>query len=149
MSYCEYRPESFANCPELNVLICDNTSWSSFPSIAGCPKLYTVSFKDSTVPTYVDDLLIELEANPDKASPTLPTYIKLIWGPFLQRYTEFLLRAEGLEAQKWQPAIPGTGHSSRLRFNDFLNSYGWTIAGGSNEIMRNIIAERILGMPKG
>ena len=62
MSYCEYRPESFANCPELNVLICDNTSWSSFPSIAGCPKLYTVSFKDSTVPTYVDDLLIELEA---------------------------------------------------------------------------------------
>ena len=78
-----------------------------------------------------------------------PTYIKLTWGPFLQRYTEFLLRAEGLETQKWQPAIPGTGHSSRLRFNDFLNSYGWTIAGGSNEIMRNIIAERILGMPKG
>ena len=27
--------------------------------------------------------------------------------------------------------------------------HGWTIAGGSNEIMRNIISERILGMPKG
>lgn len=102
-----------------------------------------------TVRLMIRKLLIELEANPDKASPTLPTYIKLTWGPFLQRYTEFLLRAEGLETQKWQPAIPGTGHSSRLRFNDFLNSYGWTIAGGSNEIMRNIIAERILGMPKG
>jgi alkylation response protein AidB-like acyl-CoA dehydrogenase len=102
-----------------------------------------------TVRLMIRQLLIELEANPDKASPTLPTYIKLTWGPFLQRYTEFLLRAEGLETQKWQPAIPGTGHSSRLRFNDFLNSYGWTIAGGSNEIMRNIIAERILGMPKG
>lgn len=94
-------------------------------------------------------LLMELEANPDKASPTLPTYIKLTWGPFLQRYTEFLLRAEGLEAQKWEPAIPGTSHSSRLRINDFLNSYGWTIAGGSNEIMRNIISERILSLPKG
>ena len=94
-------------------------------------------------------LLIELEANPDKASPTLPTYIKLIWGPFLQRYTEFLLRAEGIEALKWQPSIPGTGHSSRLRMNDFLKSYGWTIAGGSNEIMRNIISERILGLPRG
>ena len=102
-----------------------------------------------TVRLMIRQLLIELEANPDKASPTLPTYIKLTWGPFLQRYTEFLLRAEGLETQKWQPAIPGTGHSSRLRFNDFLNSYGWTIAGGSNEIMRNIISERILGMPKG
>ena len=102
-----------------------------------------------TVRLMIRKLLIELEAHPDKASATLPTYIKLTWGPFLQRYTEFLLRAEGLETQKWQPAIPGTSHRSRLRTNDFLNSYGWTIAGGSNEIMRNIIAERILGMPKG
>lgn len=94
-------------------------------------------------------LLIELEANPDKASPTLPTYIKLNWGPFLQRYTEFLLRAEGIDALRWQPSIPGTGHSSRLRMNDFLKSYGWTIAGGSNEIMRNIVSERILAMPRG
>ena len=70
----------------------------------------------------IKKLLIELEANPDKASPTLPTYIKVTWGPFLQRYTEFLLRAEGLQAQQWQPAIPGTSHSSRLRINDFLNS---------------------------
>ena len=102
-----------------------------------------------TVRLMIRQLLMELEANPEKASSTLPTYIKLTWGPFLQRYTEFLLRAEGLETQKWQPAIPGTSHSSRLRMNDFLNSYGWTIAGGSNEIMRNIISERILGLPKG
>ena len=97
----------------------------------------------------IRQLLMQLEANPDKASPTLPTYIKLTWGPFLQRYTEFLLRSEGLDAMKWQPAIPGTGFSSRLRMNDFLKSYGWTIAGGSNEVMRNIIAERILGLPRG
>ena len=102
-----------------------------------------------TIRLMIRQLLIELEANPDKASPTLPTYIKLTFGPFLQRYTEFLLRAEGMETMKWQPAIPGTGHSSRLRFNDFLKSYGWTIAGGSNEIMRNIVAERILGLPRG
>ena len=101
-----------------------------------------------TIRLMIRTLLIELEKNPDKASPTLPTYIKLTFGPFLQRYTEFLLRAEGLDAQKWQPAIPGTSHSSRLRMNDFLKSYGWTIAGGSNEIMRNLIAERILGLPR-
>src|SRR3546814_13136549 len=94
-------------------------------------------------------LLIELEANPDKASPTLPTYIKLIWGPFLQRYTEFLLRAEGIDALKWQPSIPGTGHSSRLRKNDFLTSYGRTNAGGSNELMRHIVSAPRLAPPRG
>ena len=97
----------------------------------------------------IRNLLMELEANPQKASPTLPVYIKLYWGPLLQRYTEFVLRAEGLPAQKWQKPIPGTGQTSRLRMNDFLKSYGWTIAGGANEIMRNIISERILGLPKG
>jgi alkylation response protein AidB-like acyl-CoA dehydrogenase len=31
---------------------------------------------------------------------------------------------------------------------DFMNSYAWTIAGGSEEIQRKIVSERMLGMPK-
>ena len=33
--------------------------------------------------------------------------------------------------------------------DDFLYSRAYTIAGGSNEIMRNVIAERAMGMPRG
>ena len=37
-----------------------------------------------------------------------------------------------------------TGHE----MSDFVNSWAWSIAGGTNEIQQNIIAERILGLPK-
>jgi len=42
------------------------------------------------------------------------------------------------------PNAPDGGHWPHA----YMNSYGMTIAAGSNEIQRNILGERVLGMPK-
>jgi alkylation response protein AidB-like acyl-CoA dehydrogenase len=57
--------------------------------------------------------------------------------------------ADGIDAQLEEEPIPGAGFNTGLRMGDYLKSFAINIAGGTNEIMRNLIAERILGLPKG
>lgn len=96
----------------------------------------------------VGQLLAELREDPHGGNETA-TYVKLYWAPLLQDYTMFITRAQGLAGQRFSPPQRCAGHNSGDGFTDFLWSYGWTIAGGANEIMRNLISERFLGLPKG
>ena len=71
---------------------------------------------------------------------------KLFWSETWQRLLEFVMELEGPYAQLWEGsdwAIEGGYWQFR-----FLRSRGDTIAAGSSEIQRNIIAERVLGLPK-
>jgi hypothetical protein len=68
------------------------------------------------------------------------------WLPSNYRCT--LVRANGLEGQSMRPDIATSGVPSGNWMFDYLSSWNWTIAGGTNEIMRNIIAERVLGLPR-
>lgn len=96
----------------------------------------------------VGELLDALALDPHGGGD-LATYIKLYWGTLLQDYYDFMARVDGLDGQALTPPTRGAGHSTGAHFYDFLWSYSWTIAGGSNEVMRNVIAERFLGLPKG
>jgi alkylation response protein AidB-like acyl-CoA dehydrogenase len=67
--------------------------------------------------------------------------MRLAFAEFAQRVTAAAIDLYGIDA----PEVVGThgwGH-------DYLDAFSETIAGGTAEIQRNIIAERVLGLPKG
>jgi alkylation response protein AidB-like acyl-CoA dehydrogenase len=67
--------------------------------------------------------------------------IRLLFSEFAQRVTAAAIDLYGIEAPEVVGA-PGWGH-------DYLDAFSETIAGGTAEVQRNIIAERVLGLPKG
>jgi alkylation response protein AidB-like acyl-CoA dehydrogenase len=70
-----------------------------------------------------------------------PALLKLQGSTVRQQLAELAVRIAGLRGQLEQTADEGAMHR-------YLDSYALTIAGGSNEIMRNLIAERGMGMPR-
>ena len=67
--------------------------------------------------------------------------IRVSFAEFAQRVTAAAIDLYGLDA----PEVVGAHGWA----HDYLDAFSETIAGGAAEIQRNIIAERVLGLPKG
>jgi alkylation response protein AidB-like acyl-CoA dehydrogenase len=74
--------------------------------------------------------------------------VKLFYPRVLREFVNLGNRLGGLDAQYRLPITYGGGQETGNWMADFMNSYNWSIAGGSDEIQRKIIAERLLAMPK-
>ena len=66
--------------------------------------------------------------------------IRLEFAEFSQRVTAAAVDLYGIDAAE-VVGSHGWGH-------DYLDAFSETIAGGTAEVQRNIIAERVLGLPK-
>ncbi|MEU8774986.1 acyl-CoA dehydrogenase family protein [Streptomyces sp. NPDC048606] len=80
-----------------------------------------------------------------------PSVAKLLWGRWHRRLGELAVAVRGAAAtvgpDPWSAEVPyGSGLDEAQRL--FLFTRADTIYGGSDEIQRNIIAERVLGLPK-
>ena len=89
-----------------------------------------------------------LDENKDHASSAsmTPAFVKLSGTALRKRMASLLVKIQGLEGQRFSW---GTEDMFDQPMFEYLTSFGGTIAAGSNEVMRNIISEKGLGMPKG
>ncbi|MFG2139427.1 acyl-CoA dehydrogenase family protein [Streptomyces sp. NPDC048650] len=85
-----------------------------------------------------------------EADDGAPSVAKLLWGGWHQRLGELAMRvrgaAAGLGPGDWSVRAPYELDAAQRMF---LFTRADTIYGGSDEIQRNIIAERVLGLPRG
>jgi alkylation response protein AidB-like acyl-CoA dehydrogenase len=72
--------------------------------------------------------------------------LKLYWSEMSQRFHDTAMAVLGPAAPLWRhaPANPGDGRWQR----SWLYYHAASIFAGSNEIQRNILAERVLGLPR-
>jgi alkylation response protein AidB-like acyl-CoA dehydrogenase len=73
--------------------------------------------------------------------------VKNTYSRVLREYSLLGLRVGGIGEQYLAPITYGDLTTGNL-MADFMNSYAWTIAGGSEEVQRNILSERMLEMPR-
>jgi len=106
----------------------------------------TVQVKIEALRAMLSDFMARSAAGNEAVGDS--SMIKHFYAETLRDFTHLGLRAEGLAGQFASPLVLGAGHETGNWMFDFLNSYMWTIAGGTNEIQRNIISERILMMPR-
>lgn len=74
--------------------------------------------------------------------------VKLYYAQVLRDFTKLGVQVSGIQGQYHTGFMRGATQETGNWTLDFMNSYNWSIAGGSNEVQRNIIAERMLGMPR-
>jgi alkylation response protein AidB-like acyl-CoA dehydrogenase len=79
---------------------------------------------------------------------------KLYWASWHRRLGELGMRVRGASAMVGMDATPpledplGIGYHLDPLQRTFLYSRAHTIYGGSNQVQRNVIGERVLGLPR-
>jgi alkylation response protein AidB-like acyl-CoA dehydrogenase len=124
------------------------------PGPDGRPLRDDPEYRDAVAATYVDSQAITLlgyrgfaKVNRGRASPE-HSLLKLFGSEALQRCllaASDALRADALDQDLLGPVLWRRGSWA----TQWLRSFAGTIPGGTSEIQRNIVAERVLGLPRG
>jgi alkylation response protein AidB-like acyl-CoA dehydrogenase len=89
-------------------------------------------------------LLKEAEEPTNRPSMT-PNIVKVVNTSLRKKIGDFMVRTAGLSGQLYTPGAEEADDNPML---EFVSSFGGVIAAGTNEIQRNLIAERGLNLPR-
>lgn len=79
----------------------------------------------------------------------LESISKVCWSEHARRFSEAVVDLRGASSMLVSPDGDGDTYKPDRISANFLSTPGLTIAGGTSEILRNVIAERVLGLPRG
>jgi alkylation response protein AidB-like acyl-CoA dehydrogenase len=74
---------------------------------------------------------------------------KLYWSEWYRRATENAMEILGPQGLRLDGAEASEGYGSQRWLTEYLAARAGTIYTGTSEIQRNILAERVLGLPRG
>jgi alkylation response protein AidB-like acyl-CoA dehydrogenase len=78
-----------------------------------------------------------------EANPAVASALKFYGSELNKRRWELIMATMGIEALEWEGARSNDGYLAR----GWLRTKGNSIEGGTSEVMLNVVAKRILGMP--
>jgi alkylation response protein AidB-like acyl-CoA dehydrogenase len=85
-----------------------------------------------------------LQATSKTGDGAAASVLKLAMAQLVQESALVAVAVAGMDATAWNPADPEGGRWA----DQLLSSQSASIGGGTNEIQRNVIAERVLGLPR-
>jgi alkylation response protein AidB-like acyl-CoA dehydrogenase len=114
------------------------------PSVReGLAELHTeVAILASLCRKVVQDLIHKGGTGPEAS------IVKVYYSELLQRLADFGVRLQGVGAHEHAVKPLDAAYESGVWMIDYINAWAWITGGGTNHIQRNVIGERVLGLPR-